>query len=181
MKYFLLLLGLCLLACKKTGQQDPAVKRTALKEQTISKEQPNLEGLQVLDFDGLEPYLNKMDDELHVVNFWATWCAPCVKELPYFEALNDGIEGKSIDVLLVSLDFPDKYESKLLPFIEKYQLRSEVIALDDINQNRWIPAIDDTWSGALPATLIYKGDKRKFYEGSFTQEELETEIKQFLN
>lgn len=137
--------------------------------------------LEVYDYDGLEPLINQKDDKVHVVNFWATWCAPCIKELPYFEAVNDKYRDKNVEVLLVSLDFPSKYDSSLKPFLKKNEIKSKVVALDDANQNRWIPAIDENWSGALPATIIYKGEKRKFYEKSFTQEELETELKQFLS
>ena len=135
------------------------------------------EKLEVYDYDGLEPLIHKKDDKVHVVNFWATWCGPCVKELPYFEAINDTYKNENVEVLLVSLDFPSKYDSALKPFIKKNNLKS---ALNDTDQNRWIPAINEDWSGALPATIIYKGDKRQFYERSFTKEELETELKQFL-
>ena len=81
----------------------------------------------------------------------------------------------------MSLDFPKQYETRLKPFIKKKDLRLPIVALDDVDQNRWIPAIDSAWSGALPATLIYRGDRRKFYEQSFTYEELEKEIEQFIN
>ena len=112
----------------------------------------------------------------YVVNFWATWCAPCIKELPYFEALN---KNQNIDVLLVSLDFPQHKESRLLPFIIKNQLQSKVVHLDDTNENFWINAIDTTWSGAIPATIIYNNQKRGFYERLFTQKELETLVESF--
>ncbi len=112
----------------------------------------------------------------YVVNFWATWCAPCIKELPYFEALN---KNQNIDVLLVSLDFPQHKESRLLPFIKKNQLQSKVVHLDDTNENFWINAIDTTWSGAIPATIIYNNQKRGFYERLFTQKELETLVESF--
>ncbi|NRD24654.1 TlpA family protein disulfide reductase [Winogradskyella litoriviva] len=136
--------------------------------------------VEVYDYDGLEPLINQKDEKVHVVNFWATWCGPCVKELPYFEKINDEYKDENVEVLLVSLDFPSKYDSALKPFIKKNNIKSKVVALNDTNQNRWISAIDENWSGALPATIIYKGDKRMFYEKSFTQEELETELKQFL-
>jgi thiol-disulfide isomerase/thioredoxin len=136
--------------------------------------------LEVYDYDGLKPLINVTDDKIHVVNFWATWCAPCVKELPYFEKLNEEYKDKDVELLLVSLDFPRKYETKLKPFLKEKQLKSRVVCLDDVDQNRWIPAIDTTWSGALPATIIYKGNKRQFYEKSFTYEELEKEVQQFL-
>lgn len=138
------------------------------------------EEFKIYDYDGLKPLINKTDDKVHVVNFWATWCAPCVKELPYFEAVNKTYKDANVEVLLVSLDFPRQYETKLKPFIKKHNLQSKVVAFDDVDQNRWIPAINENWTGALPATIIYNKDKRQFYERSFTQEELETELKQFL-
>ncbi|WP_299102857.1 TlpA disulfide reductase family protein [uncultured Winogradskyella sp.] len=138
------------------------------------------EKLEVYDYDGLEPLINQNDDKVHVVNFWATWCGPCIKELPYFEAINEKYDDDNVEVLLVSLDFPKKYDTALKPYIEKHKLKSRVVALNDTDQNRWIPAINENWSGALPATIIYRGNKRQFYEKSFTQEELETELKQFL-
>ncbi|NNE33402.1 MAG: TlpA family protein disulfide reductase [Winogradskyella sp.] len=137
--------------------------------------------LEIYDYDGLKPLLYKSDDKVHVVNFWATWCAPCIKELPYFETVNETYDDKGVEVLLVSLDFPRQYETQLIPYIKKHKLKSKVVAFDDTNQNRWIPAINENWSGAIPATIIYKGDQRKFYEQSFTLEELETELKQFIN
>ena len=136
--------------------------------------------LKVYDYDGLVPLINKTDDKVHVVNFWATWCAPCVKELPYFEKLNEAYKANDLELLLVSLDFPRNYETKLKPFLKEKQLTSNVVCLDDVDQNRWISAIDSTWSGAIPATIIYKGNKRKFYEKSFTYQELEYEVQQFL-
>lgn len=177
MKYTLsLLIALCLLACKNEAKSnEEIIKETPVEE--VAAELP----FKVVDYDGLEPYLTQHDNKVHVVNFWATWCAPCIKELPYFEKVNEAYKDRGLEMLLVSLDFPRQYQSKLVPFMEKKNLKSKVIALDDVNQNRWIPAIDSTWSGAIPATIIYKNDQRKFYEQSFTYEELETEIKHFYN
>ena len=129
-----------------------------------------------LSYNELEPMLFQEGNKTYVVNFWATWCAPCIKELPYFEAVNQNL---NVDVLLVSLDFPKHKESRLLPFIKKHQLQSEVVLLDDSNENLWINAIDSTWSGALPATLIYNQSKRMFYEQSFTEDELNQMINSF--
>lgn len=129
-----------------------------------------------LSYNELKPMLFQEGNKTYVVNFWATWCAPCVKELPYFEAIN---QKENVDVLLVSLDFPKHKESRLLPFIKKHQLQSEVVLLDDSNENLWINAIDSTWSGALPATLIYNQSKRIFYEQSFIEDELNQMINSF--
>lgn len=177
MKRLLIIVVLLAFSCKEssTNKQDVVEKENTNKEVVSSFD------LEVYDYDGLKPLINKADDKVHVVNFWATWCAPCVKELPYFEKINSDYKNKNVEVLLVSLDFPRQYETKLMPFIKKRNIESKIVCFDDVDQNRWIPDINEKWSGALPATIIYKGDKRKFYEQSFTHEELEKELKQFLN
>ncbi len=177
MRYLYVLVFILFTSCKETKARDTAIK-SKLETKTVEVQSVDLE---VYDYDGLKPLLNKTDDKIHVVNFWATWCAPCIKELPYFETINKTYADKNVEVLLVSLDFPRQYDTKLKPFLKENQLTSKVVCLDDVDQNTWIPAIDNTWSGALPATIIYKNEKRKFYEGSFTYDELETEVKTFLN
>lgn len=180
MKRFILICVLAVFSCKNEGNKlAESNDSNGTTEQSKKINSVNNE-LEIYDYDGLEPLINKQDDKVHVVNFWATWCAPCVKELPYFEEINQEYKDKDVEVLLVSLDFPRNYESKLKPFIAKRNLKSEVVAFDDVDQNRWIPAINKDWSGAIPATIIYNKDKRKFYEQSFTKEELVTELKQFL-
>jgi len=138
------------------------------------------EVIEVYDFSELEPYLNSNDDYTYIVNFWATWCKPCVKELPYFQELHNAYKQKNVKVLLVSLDFPEKLEIQLIPFIKKNNVTPKVILLDDPNENSWISKVDESWSGALPATLIYNKDKRAFYEQSFTKELLFKEIEKFI-
>ena len=130
-------------------------------------------------------FLNTKNDELNLddykgnlvlLNFWATWCAPCIKEIPYYEELN---KNPKIDVLLVSLDFPNHIYSRLIPFIKKNKIQSEVILLNDSNENYFISEINSDWSGALPATIIYNKKKREFFEKSFTKDELFKLVKNF--
>jgi thiol-disulfide isomerase/thioredoxin len=132
-------------------------------------------------YSELKPLLEKKDDKIYVINFWATWCAPCVKELPAFEKLNKQYASKNVEVLLVSLDFPKQIEKKLIPFIARKNIQSQVILLDDMNEDVWIKAIDSSWSGAIPATIIYNKNRRNFYEKSFDYETLEAELQTFLN
>lgn len=180
MKRILFIVLVSLLSCKNETAKVEKNSAAVAKEDLVNLNAQSEIDLRIYDYDGLEPLINKSDDNVHVVNFWATWCAPCVKELPYFETINEKYADQNVEVLLVSLDFPRNYDSKLKPFMIKHGLKSEVVAFDDVDQNRWIPAINENWTGALPATIIYKADKRKFYEQSFTLEELETELQQFL-
>ena len=132
----------------------------------------------VLSFNDLEPHLNFSNDTTYLVNFWASWCTPCVDELPAFEKIGEEYKSRKVKVLLVSLDFPNQIESRLVPFIEKHQINSEVLVLNDPDANKWIDRVDKGWSGALPATLIYNSKTRDFHEGSFTYEELKIKVEQ---
>ena len=128
----------------------------------------------------LKVLLNQKDDKTYVVNFWATWCAPCVKELPAFEKLNGVYAVKGVEVLLVSLDFPKQLKKRVLPFLVEKKVQSKVILLDNGKDDSWIKAIDSSWSGDIPATLIYNKTARKFYKKSFDYEALEIELQTFL-
>lgn len=135
----------------------------------------------VMNFDALDQqWLNRDDDQVYVVNFWATWCAPCVKELPAFEALQAKYADSGVKVLLVSLDFPGHLESRLKPFLQQMNIQSEVVLLDDPDANRWIPLVDESWQGAIPATVVYTKDHRAFHQREFTFEQLEAIIKPLL-
>ena len=173
---FLLMIVSCQEKKKTAEVSNQPVGQVVEKEVSVNDFQ-----LEVYDYKGFEKFLNKKDDKIHVINFWATWCAPCVKELPYFEKLNSTYNNQNVEVLLVSLDFPHLYDKKLKPFIKEKKLTSKVIALDDVDMNTWIPKISKDWSGSIPATIIYKNDTSKFFEQSFTYEELEKEVEQFLN
>lgn len=156
-------------------------------DQTISevKTEPIIEeasAIPIYNFESLEDaYFKKEDGAVYVINFWATWCKPCVKELPAFEKLHETYKDQGIKVVLVSLDFPEKIKTGVIPFIEKHQLQSEVVLLDDPDANSWIPKVSEAWSGAIPATLIIKDGKKNFFEKSFTYIDLETEIKAITN
>ncbi len=93
-----------------------------------------------LDFDGLEKYIEQQTAEVVVINFWATWCKPCIKELPIFEEIGKRYTEDRVKVILVSLDFPDQI-SKVEEFIKRKDLKSDVVLLNDPDANRWIPLI----------------------------------------
>ncbi|WP_378186978.1 TlpA disulfide reductase family protein [Aquimarina sp. W85] len=134
----------------------------------------------VYDFESFKTILTKKDDKIRIVNFWATWCKPCIEEMPYFELINSAYADKNVEVILVSLDLPSQIESKLIPYLERQKIKSKVLILDDPDANSWIPKVSTNWSGAIPATYIYRGDKNQFYEKSFSYNELEKALKSFL-
>lgn len=137
--------------------------------------------LDIRNFEALKTEFIPEKGQTLVINFWATWCGPCVKELPYFEEISKAYNQNEVEVILVSLDFPQHYESKLKSFIKKHNIKSRVIALNDPDSNSWIPKVDDSWTGSIPATIIISNSTYKFYEQTFTKKGLFHELKTFLN
>jgi len=113
-------------------------------------------------------------DTLYIINFWATWCVPCVQELPEFNKLQKRYEGQAVKVLLVSLDFKEDYPYKLGTFLQRKNILPEVVWLSDTNPNDFIPKIDNSWGGSIPATVIVHPGKqfKKFIEGQVTEKEI---------
>lgn len=131
--------------------------------------------VEVIKYEHLEEIIKNGDADIQVINFWATWCRPCIQEIPYFEALANKYDTQQVKVLLVSLDFVEELESKVLPFVRKRSLRSEVKLLDETDFNSIINDIDTSWSGAIPATLVINNQtgESQFYEKMFKEGELE--------
>ena len=138
--------------------------------------------VEVVKFDALEHLMTRDSQKIEVINFWATWCKPCIKELPFFQELHQNMADQ-VAVTLISLDFVDVLESKVVPFVEKKQVTPKVLLLDEIDYNSWIDKVDPAWSGAIPATLIinHQNGKRKFFEGELAMGDLEQMIAEISN
>ena len=125
-----------------------------------------------IDREGLMHLLEKTEDTTYVVNFWATWCSPCVEELPYFQELQNSFSDRKLQVVLVSLDFPNQLERRVTPFLETHGIDLPVYLMTDMDYDSWISKVDPTWSGAIPATLFYNRSERAFFEKAFEKDAL---------
>ena len=129
----------------------------------------------------LEQILASPGDELHVVNFWATWCAPCVTELPCFEKLAEEYRDTDVKFILVSLDFPSQIDSRLIPFLKDNKITADVRVMTDLDYNSWIAKVDDSWQGNIPSTLFFNNAEniRYFLPSEVTEEELRDLINKY--
>lgn len=132
------------------------------------------ENVRIVNLSELKALMSGPSENVLVINFWATWCAPCIQELPMLEELN--ASAPDVDVLLVSMDLDlDPDPQKVYRFVVRWQLKSQVLLLDEPDPNSWIDRVEPSWSGALPATLIIHPHtgKRIFVEGQLKEGELQ--------
>ncbi|MGI4740036.1 MAG: TlpA family protein disulfide reductase [Janthinobacterium lividum] len=136
----------------------------------------------VLRFSALQQRLAQPSDTTYIVNFWATWCGPCVQEMPNFEKVRAAYATQKVKVLLVSLDYVSQLDKKVKPFVQKRKLKSEVVLLNETDPNTWLQKVDTKWSGSLPFTLIFnnKTKARASFEQPLTEAELTTALRRFL-
>jgi thiol-disulfide isomerase/thioredoxin len=143
---------------------------------TLLAFQARSQEVKIISYSEFESLVANPSKQIRVYNFWATWCAPCIKEMPHFEKVNKA--DKDVSLYFISLDDGRKPE-KVNNFIAKRKISAPVYLLDDIDYNKWISKVHEDWSGAIPATLFVdeKGNKH-FYEGEMNEEELKLIIKQ---
>jgi thiol-disulfide isomerase/thioredoxin len=134
--------------------------------------------IQRIDGDGIAVLSSLSNDTTYILNFWATWCSPCIEEIAIFEKYYRNEMNPKVKVILVSLDFISQVESRVIPFLEKKGISAEVRIMTDTDYNAWIDRVDPSWSGAIPATLIYNRDRRVFFEKELSYNELVKQIHQ---
>ena len=124
-------------------------------------------------------YFNKTNDTVYVVNFWATFCKPCVAEIPGFISTCEKYKDRKVKLLLVSLDLPEYYPAKIRAFVKKNKFNTHLAWLNETNADIFCPMIDKKWSGAIPATIIVnnKTGFRKFFEDEMSPVQFENAIK----
>ncbi|WP_293742035.1 TlpA disulfide reductase family protein [uncultured Pedobacter sp.] len=132
--------------------------------------------VKLLTLNELDKRIANGKDTTYVINFWATWCSPCVAELPNFEKLRLANIKKPVKVILVSLDFKSKLQKEVIPFVQRNQINAEVFLLNEPDQQQYIERIDKKWSGAIPATLFVNQKSRQLYEKDFTEAELKNTL-----
>jgi len=122
-------------------------------------------------------------DSIYVINFWATFCKPCVAEIPYLQKIALKYKGRKVRLLLVSLDMQEYYPEKIAAFAKKSNIQADIVWLNETNADHFCPMIDKTWSGSIPATLFVnaKTGYKKFFEEEMKEDQFEIELLKSIN
>src|SRR5688572_12771422 len=101
----------------------------------------------------IEEIIQKSDHPV-IISFWATWCLPCIHEIPYFQETAKKYQDKDVELVLVSLDFKESYPSVIESFVKKNHYQASFYWLNETNADQFCPKIDPKWDGSIPATLF---------------------------
>jgi thiol-disulfide isomerase/thioredoxin len=129
----------------------------------------------------VDTYIKKSKHPV-VVSFWATWCAPCVEEIPWLQEAVENHKGDSVELILISLDYANLYPKKINEFIKEKKFRATSWWLNETNADLFCPVIDAKWDGSIPVTLLVnnKTGYRKFVNRQMTDRQVEPEIQKML-
>jgi len=174
MKIFSVLALLCFLtSCalfKPTGPSNTAGVVSPMMKELLTANDPALKYPVYSAFSEIEPLLTRKDDNItYIVNFWATWCRPCIAEMAYFEQLTSATSRDEVQVIMISLDKPEDVRTKMKDFVESRPLNLPVVAFTDNFYDGWIYKVDQKWQrSSIPVTLFYRNGQRYFNKGAIS-------------
>ena len=145
------------------------------------KSEKNL-NVSLVDANGFQELLTSNKGNVLVVNIWATWCVPCVEEMPDLIKLTDQYKDKNVKLISISIDYPEEIDSKILPFIKSHKLNFPVYVNNFRNDESFINFLNKDWSGAIPATFVYdkKGNQTAFLLGKHSFDDFKKSIENLL-
>ncbi len=139
---------------------------------------PTIQQVKITD---LESYIAKSDHPL-IISFWATFCVPCIKEIPYLQSNVARYKDQQVELVLVSLDRPNYYPTRISDFAEKSGFTSRIVWLNETDAGYFCPKINARWTGGIPSSLFInnKTHYRRFFDRQLTEPQVDLEIKEML-
>lgn len=172
-----------LYSCKKDGQK---TEGTATADSLSAVQNPNTGSRSNIPVEvspeDLSKYLAKNNDTLYVTNFFATWCGPCMREIPSFKDKMEQLKDKPVKFTFVNLDERTEWNTSVKDFATENNLGGNIILLDGqkLNQDFFTNNFKQWDGGSIPFTLMRKGDKADEYLGMMTEDVLDSKINSFL-
>lgn len=138
--------------------------------------------IEKLDESKLSEIIHNREGKILLLNIWASWCLPCKEEMPALNKIHNKYE-EYVDVIGLSIDYPDEIESKIIPFIKSNSIDFKIYVSNFKKDVDLINFFDVDLSGAIPVTFVYdrKGNLKFFFEGKRDYPFFEQEILKVLN
>lgn len=117
-------------------------------------------------WEALQAVIRENPDTLYILNFWTTWCRPCVAELPYLQAAAQELQDSlPVRIWLISLDFPPEGPRAAAALLHRKGITLPAFWLEEKDPNSWIPHLNPNWDGSIPYTQASLNGP---YHGAFT-------------
>jgi thiol-disulfide isomerase/thioredoxin len=146
---------------------------------TGAQAEPNVGTLKPADF---AKFKDSAKGKVLVLNFWATWCGPCVAEFPEFVALDAKYRDKGVKFVGISADDADDVQPKVIPFIKKHQVKFDILQQNAEDSEAMLNQITKDWDGVIPVTVVYDKQGNQTYSrfGIIDRDLLVAEIEKAL-
>jgi len=170
-------------SCKKESHKtDDNAATTDTVAVSENAEPASAVSLKELTTQQASDFLKTKNDTLYVTNFFATWCGPCVREIPHFKEKITELKGKPVKITFVSVDNKDVWNTEVPRFVDEQGIRENTLLLDGkvLDANFFKSNFTKWDGGAIPFTFMRKGDKTDEYLGMITPELLNSKIESFL-
>jgi thiol-disulfide isomerase/thioredoxin len=117
-----------------------------------------------------------------VLNFWATWCGPCVAEFPELVALDAKYRDKGVKFVGITADDAEDVQPKVIPFIKKHQVKFDIVQQNLEDSEELMNQITKDWNGVIPVTVVYdkQGNLAYSHFGIIDRDLLVAEIEKAL-
>lgn len=172
-----------LYSCKKESEK--MQETTVTDSVSVTENKTSAAGIHTsreLSQEDLGKFLAQKNDTLYVTNFFATWCGPCMREIPHFKNKMEELKDKPVKFTFINLDDKSEWETSVKKFAQENNLASNIILLDGQKLDpTFFTSNFKQWNGgSIPFTYLRKGDKTDEYLGMMTEEVLNSKIEAFL-
>jgi thiol-disulfide isomerase/thioredoxin len=117
-----------------------------------------------IDVQGIKELINNTSSgKLRLINFWATWCGPCITEFPDLVIIDRMYRGRPFEFISVSTDKRNRKEDAL-KFLKTQQASNKNFIFNDDDVYKLIEAVDNGWQGALPFTMLVEPGGKVIYK-----------------
>jgi thiol-disulfide isomerase/thioredoxin len=139
-------------------------------------------GVVTIDAAGVDSLRASSRSRVVLVNVWATWCAPCIKEMPGLVKLRTDYPDSDLEIIMVSTDDAEDLDSLVAPALSEAGVKFRTYILAGGNEDAFIRSMNPEWTGALPATFVYaRGSSSvNWFVGGRTLEQLKNAVSGLL-